>query len=65
MVVSVSDPDQLRVQVRDAPEATPGYARAAAFRRDAAGNLTWAQATASSAEPGSELVLQPVDFGAQ
>jgi hypothetical protein len=70
MFVSVSDPEQLSVQVGEAPASTRGYACAAALRSDNTGNLTWARATVGTpggvegpGSTGSELILQPVDNG--
>jgi hypothetical protein len=46
------------VTARQAPEETPGYARAAALRPDASGELIWTQAIVSSAQPATVLALR-------
>src|SRR5205823_4969383 len=65
MVVMVSEPEPLSVQIRDAAGASPGYACAAALRPDASGRMTWAQARVSDDAAGSVLVVQPVDDESQ
>jgi hypothetical protein len=58
LFVMVTPAPRLRVTVRSAPPAAPGYARATAVRRDRFGAMSWAQATVSSEGTGSRLILR-------
>jgi len=57
LVLVTSEPAPSPLTVTVAPEDSPSYARAVALRPDAAGSLTWSQATASTDRDGTKLAL--------
>jgi putative zinc finger protein len=57
LVLVTSEPAPSPLTVTVAPEDAPSYARAVALRQDAAGSLTWTQATASTDRDGTKLAL--------
>jgi hypothetical protein len=57
LLVMASEPLPSPVLVSSLPEGAPGFARAAAFRPNGDGELTWTQATASMDADGRQLAL--------
>jgi hypothetical protein len=63
LLVMATEPPPSTVLVSSLPEGAPGFARAATFRPNGDGELTWTQATAYSSADGPQLALVMLGSG--